>query len=198
VSTETTFFLVLYIKTSYSSTTQDGLTSSEVEIRLEKVKILKKKRKYSLKYISFLKFGHNQRHSKKKHPIFELLPFLDLAVFRVMEMAAIVAIVLSNGCGQAPNWEVFIGILLLLFINSIIGFIAWHNSKNLMKAPVESFEMKVNVKRDGNWMIIKESNLVPGDIISIKQDNYFPADARIIGKSNICKVSMATIIIYLI
>jgi H+-transporting ATPase len=109
-------------------------------------------------------------------------------------LAAIVAIVVSNGGGQATNWEVFVGILLLLFINSIIGFIAWRNSKNLMKTPRESCEMKVNVKRDGKWTSIKESNLVQGDFISIKQNNYFPADARIIGKFdekfNIRKISM--------
>jgi hypothetical protein len=41
----------------------------------------------------------------------------------VMEMAAIMAIALANGGGKPPDWEDFVGIIVLLVINSTISFI---------------------------------------------------------------------------
>lgn len=40
----------------------------------------------------------------------------------VMEGAAIVAIALSNGEGRPPDWQDFIGIVLLLIINSTVSY----------------------------------------------------------------------------
>ncbi|CAF1478081.1 unnamed protein product [Didymodactylos carnosus] len=50
-----------------------------------------------------------------------------------MESAAIVAIALSNGGGQPPDWEDFVGIILLLLANSIIGFYEQRNAGNAVK-----------------------------------------------------------------
>ena len=51
----------------------------------------------------------------------------------VMEAAALVAIVLSNGEGMPPDWEDFLGIVFLLFINSTIGFYEERNAGNAVK-----------------------------------------------------------------
>ncbi|KAF7337177.1 Plasma membrane ATPase [Mycena venus] len=51
----------------------------------------------------------------------------------VMEAAALVAIVLFNGEGCAPNWQDFIGIVL--FINSAIGF---YEERGAMLTPPHS------------------------------------------------------------
>ena len=40
----------------------------------------------------------------------------------VMEGAALVSIALSNGQHRPPDWPDFVGIVLLLLINSAIGF----------------------------------------------------------------------------
>lgn len=39
----------------------------------------------------------------------------------VMEGAALVAIALSNGEGKPPDWQDFVGIVLLLLINSAVS-----------------------------------------------------------------------------
>ena len=100
----------------------------------------------------------------------------------VMEAAAVVAIVVSNGGGKAPDWEDFLGILILLLINSIIGFIEQRNAGNAMKTLMKSLAPEAKVKRNHQWKSIAASELVPGDIINIKLGDVIPADSRLIGK----------------
>ena len=101
----------------------------------------------------------------------------------VMEAAAIVAIAVSNGGGLPPDWEDFVGIILLLLANSIIGFIEQRNAGNAVKALMESLAPEAKVKRNGEWKVIEAADLVPGDIISVKLGDVIPADARLIGNS---------------
>ncbi len=75
----------------------------------------------------------------------------------VMEGAALVAIALSNGESRPPDWEDFVGIILLLFINSTIGFVEERNAGNAVKALMESLAPKARVKRGGAWKEIEVS-----------------------------------------
>lgn len=98
-----------------------------------------------------------------------------------MEIAAIVAIALSNGENRPPDWEDFLGIVMLLLINSIIGFVEESRAGNAVKALMAVLAPECRVKRNnGVWSTIPATELVPGDIISIKLGNVIPADARII------------------
>ncbi|KAG6525565.1 hypothetical protein ZIOFF_015527 [Zingiber officinale] len=49
----------------------------------------------------------------------------------VMEMAAIMAIALAIGSGKPPDWQDFVGIVVLLVINSTISFIEENNADNV-------------------------------------------------------------------
>ncbi|CAF3990194.1 unnamed protein product [Rotaria sordida] len=98
-----------------------------------------------------------------------------------MEAAAIVAIALSNGGGEPPDWPDFIGIVLLLLINATIGYIEKYRAGNAVKALMASLAPECRVKRNnGIWSTIQASELVPGDIVAIKLGNIVPADARIV------------------
>lgn len=98
-----------------------------------------------------------------------------------MEIAAIVAIALSNGEDRPPDWEDFLGIVALLLINSIIGFVEEYRAGNAVKALMAALAPECRVKRNnGAWSTIAATELVPGDTISIKLGNIIPADARII------------------
>lgn len=103
----------------------------------------------------------------------------------VMEGAALVAIALSNGEGRAPDWEDFVGIILLLFVNSTIGFYEERNAGNAVAALMDSLAPKAKVKRDGSWSEIESANLVPGDMISFKIGDIVPADCRLTESINV-------------
>ena len=52
----------------------------------------------------------------------------------VMEAAAIMAIALANGGNRPPDWQDFVGIMVLLLINSTISFIEENNAGNAAAA----------------------------------------------------------------
>ena len=103
----------------------------------------------------------------------------------VMEAAALVAIVVSNGEGMPPDWEDFIGIVCLLFANSLIGFYEERNAGNAVKALMDSLAPKAKVKRAGQWREVESSLLVPGDMISFKIGDIVPADCRLTEAINV-------------
>ncbi|KAK6127990.1 hypothetical protein DH2020_038292 [Rehmannia glutinosa] len=112
----------------------------------------------------------------------KFLSFMWNPLSWVMEIAAIMAIALANGqlCGQAPDWQDFVGILALLIINSTISFVEENNAGNAAAALMAGLAPKTKVLRDRKWSEQEAAILVPGDIISIKLGDIIPADARLL------------------
>jgi H+-transporting ATPase len=110
-----------------------------------------------------------------------------------MEAAALVAIALSNGDNEPPDWEDFIGIILLLLANSIIGFWEERQAGNAVKALMDSLAPECKVKRDGEWRAMEAAELVPGDVISIKLGDVIPADGRLISAHGQVSIDQAAL-----
>ncbi|XP_039132133.1 plasma membrane ATPase [Dioscorea cayenensis subsp. rotundata] len=125
-------------------------------------------------------FGPNKLEEKKESKILKFLGFMWNPLSWVMEMAAIMAIALANGDGKPPDWQDFVGIVVLLVINSTISFIEENNAGNAAAALMAGLAPKTKVLRDGRWCEQDAAILVPGDIISIKLGDIVPADARLL------------------
>ncbi|XP_059284453.1 plasma membrane ATPase 1-like [Lycium ferocissimum] len=140
---------------------REGLTSQDARRRLEI-------------------FGYNKLEEKHESKFLKFLGFMWNPLSWVMEAAAIMAIALANGGGKPPDWQDFVGIIALLFINSTISFIEENNAGNAAAALMARLAPKAKVLRDGKWVEEDAAVLVPGDIISIKLGDIVPADARLL------------------
>ncbi|XP_020226413.1 plasma membrane ATPase 4 [Cajanus cajan] len=125
-------------------------------------------------------FGPNKLEEKKESKLLKFLGFMWNPLSWVMEAAAIMAIALANGGGRPPDWQDFVGIIALLFINSTISFIEENNAGNAAAALMAGLAPKTKVLRDGRWTEQDAAILVPGDIVSIKLGDIIPADARLL------------------
>ncbi|PIA17266.1 plasma-membrane proton-e [Coemansia reversa NRRL 1564] len=151
----------------------EGLTQAEATARIEK-------------------FGPNKLPEKKVNPIMMFLSFMWNPLSWVMEAAAIVAIALSNGQGMPPDWQDFVGIILLLLGNSCIGFYEERGAGKAVEALMAALAPQCKVKRDGKWETMEACNLVPGDIIAIGIGDVVPADSRMV-VSNGVKIDQAAL-----
>ncbi|KAJ4848687.1 ATPase 9, plasma membrane-type [Turnera subulata] len=106
--------------------TREGLTSAEGDKRLQI-------------------FGPNKLEEKKESKLLKFLGFMWNPLSWVMEVAAIMAIALANGGGQPPDWQDFVGIVALLFINSTISFIEENNAGNAAAALMAGLAPKTKV-----------------------------------------------------
>ncbi|KAK4481930.1 hypothetical protein RD792_012843 [Penstemon davidsonii] len=79
-------------------------------------------------------FGPNKLEEKQESKFLKFLGFMWNPLSWVMESAAIMAIVLANGGGKPPDWQDFVGIVVLLIINSTISFIEENNAGNAAAA----------------------------------------------------------------
>ncbi|KAF8546022.1 hypothetical protein OG21DRAFT_1491664 [Imleria badia] len=122
-------------------------------------------------------FSPNKLEQEEQNAFLQFLSFMWNPLSWVMEGAALVAIVLSNGEGQPPDWQDFLGIVILLFVNSTIGFYEERNAGNAVKALMDSLAPKAKVKRNGTWSEIESAGLVPGDIV--------PTDCRLMEAINV-------------
>ncbi|KAK3150195.1 hypothetical protein QOZ80_3AG0230050 [Eleusine coracana subsp. coracana] len=131
-------------------------------------------------------FGYNKLEEKQESKLLKFLGFMWNPLSWVMEAAALMAIALAHGghdiAGNnlGPDYHDFVGIFLLLIINSTISFIEENNAGNAAAALMARLAPKAKVLRDGTWSELDASLLVPGDIISIKLGDIIPADARLL------------------
>jgi len=130
-------------------------------------------------------FGPNKLESEEQNAFLQFLSFMWNPLSWVMEAAALVAIVLSNGGHRPPDWQDFLGIVCLLFVNSAIGFYEERNAGNAVKALMDSLAPKAKVKRGGTWLEIESADLVPGDMIAFKIGDIVPADCRLTEAVNV-------------
>ncbi|KAL2892562.1 ATPase 7 plasma membrane-type, partial [Bienertia sinuspersici] len=95
--------------------TSNGLSTEEVDERIAE-------------------YGYNKLEEKKENKILKFLGFMWNPLSWVMEAAAIMAIALAHGGGKGPDYPDFIGIVLLLLINSTISYIEENNAGNAAAA----------------------------------------------------------------
>lgn len=175
-------------------TTREGLSNEEAQARIER-------------------YGFNELPHEEVNKCLQFLSFMWNPLSWVMEAAAIVAIILSNGpepylfphsrfCDStsgnsfltncppipedtgggfpAPDYPDFVGIVLLLFANSCIGYYEESKAGDAVSALMAGLAPKCWAKRGGEFVQLESKELVPGDIITIKLGDIIPADCKVL------------------
>ncbi|KKK40933.1 MAG: Calcium-transporting ATPase 1 [Candidatus Lokiarchaeum sp. GC14_75] len=147
--------LIDYFQTNLDT----GLSLSEMEDRYEK-------------------YGYNTfpdiKKSLWKIYISPLLNFLILLIL----ITGIIVVILGEGDTQIITFSVVI-------INSITAIIQQFRAQKALESLREISALKTTVIRDGKEFEIKTRELVPGDIVVLKQGDKVPADGRIIEHMNL-------------
>jgi Ca2+-transporting ATPase len=137
----------------------EGLTSAEVatiKARVGMNRIPKPKRSF---YSRFIK------------------PVLNLMIL-ILFIAAVIQLILG---------EMFSGIavLAILSVNTLIAMLQQFRTENLLAELEKISSFKAKVLRDGQAQVVEADEIVPGDILLLKQGDYISADARIIEASEL-------------
>jgi len=137
------------------NTGEHGLTKSETKKRL-------------------LKYGPNKLSETKADSlvIIFLRQFQSSLIFILLIATAVVFLM-----GEKTDGVV---ILTVLFFNAIIGTIQEGKAQNIFVALKNFIKTDASVIREGEEDIIPDEELVPGDIIVLREGEKVPADARVI------------------
>ena len=128
---------------------------------------------------NLLEFGINELQEGKRRSNLNLFigQFKDLMIL-ILLAAAIV----SGFLGEATDAIV---ILVIVFLNAVIGFFQEFHAEKAIQALKKMAETKARVIREGKCKWLPARDLVPGDLVMLEAGNAVPADIRIIESVNL-------------
>jgi len=137
------------------SSGEHGLSKNEVDRRIKKV-------------------GFNKLPEIKPDGTFKIF-------FRQFQSSLIFILLITTGIVFLMD-EINEGIVILavLLFNAVIGTVQEGKSQKIFSALKNFIKTNTSVIREGREYIISDENIVPGDIIMIREGEKIPADARLI------------------
>jgi H+-transporting ATPase len=131
-------------------------------------------------------YGFNDIPEEKKHPLLKFLGYFWGPIPWMIEIAAILSAYISH-------WDDFSIILLLLFINAVVGFLQERKAENAIELLKQRLAPNARVLRDGRWQDFPARELVPNDIVNVRLGDIVPADLHLIkGNYLLCDESVLT------
>jgi H+-transporting ATPase len=132
-----------------------GLKSVEVESRLKQ-------------------YGYNEVLEKKTNPFVRFArKFWGLTAW-MLEIIILLSWILQ----RYADLYIVVG---LLFFNSILSFVEEQKASSAVEALKRELQVNARVLRDGVWKTMPSRELVPGDIVRIRQGDFVPADIKMLG-----------------
>ena len=131
------------------------------------------------------KYGLNKLLSTKKESLFVkfIKQFKDFMIIILLASALISFI--TSYINKTNDYIDAIIIMAIVIFNALMGVIQESKAEKSIEALKKMFSPLAKVKRDGKYLEIDTTNLVPGDIILLETGKLVPADCRIISSNNL-------------
>jgi Mg2+-importing ATPase len=71
-------------------------------------------------------------------------------------------------------------ILVILLINTSLGFYQEYKSEKIIEKLSQLITKQVRLKRDGKVVLVADSQIVPGDVLTVREGDIVPADMRLL------------------
>lgn len=148
------------VQDTLKSNLQHGLTEQEIPERIKR-------------------YGPNEVTEKKETSLF--------IIFLRQFKSPIVLLLLCAGAMSFSfgKWADGIAILIVLFINAIIGFFMEYQAARSMKSLKNLTKTYAKVIREGKLKEILVENIVPGDVLYVEAGDVVVADARLYSPSQL-------------
>ena len=130
-----------------------GLTTAEAEVLLKQ-------------------YGYNSL-PEKSTPLWYV--FMAL-LFQPMPIMIWLAIIIEAGI---QSWDDFGILLFIQFANAGIAFYETTKAGDAVAALKASLKPEATAKRDGKWIKMNATHLVPGDLVLLASGSAIPADCRV-------------------
>ncbi|MGP8199601.1 MAG: plasma-membrane proton-efflux P-type ATPase [Limisphaerales bacterium] len=135
-----------------ASNNRRGLTTAEAQARLKQ-------------------FGPNAVVEEKAHPLKTFLKRFWAPIPWLLEATIIIQFFLGENVEA-----VVIGGLLVL--NAVISLLQEGRAQKALALLRQQLHVQARVRRDGDWTTLRAEELVPGDVIHLRQGTIVPADVR--------------------
>ena len=136
-----------------SCTDAPGLTAAEARVRLAQ-------------------FGPNAVSEEKPHPVLQFLRRFWMPIPWLLEATILIQIFL----GEKVEAGVIAGLLVL---NAVLSFLQEGRAQKALALLRQQLHVEARVRRDGQWNTISAEELVPDDLVHLRQGGIVPADARV-------------------
>jgi len=155
----------------YRCSTQE--TYQKLETREEGLTEDEAKKRYK-------KYGPNELVEEKKTTALEIFvnQFKSILILILIAAAAVSGFILHEYTDMAV-------ILIIVVLNSIIGFIQEYRAEQAVEALKQMVSPKCKVIRNDTIQEIPADRIVPGDILVIEEGDRIPADARLTNAVNL-------------
>ncbi|MBD3171391.1 HAD-IC family P-type ATPase [Candidatus Bathyarchaeota archaeon] len=128
----------------------------------------------------YKKYGPNELVEEKKTTALEIFvnQFKSILILILIAAAAVSGFILHEYTDMAV-------ILIIVVLNSIIGFIQEYRAEQAVEALKQMVSPKCKVIRNDTIQEIPADRIVPGDILVIEEGDRIPADARLTNAVNL-------------
>ncbi|MGE5318811.1 MAG: plasma-membrane proton-efflux P-type ATPase [Hyphomicrobiaceae bacterium] len=117
--------------------------------------------------------GYNEVVEQKGHPVLNFLgKFWGVSAW-MLELIMILSAVLRKYSDLAV-----VGALLV--VNAVLGFMQERRAAGVVEALRRRLQVNARVLRESSWQMIPARELVPGDIVRLRQGDIIPADVKLL------------------